>query len=673
MIRRAARPIRTWAFLCAFSIASSGQTLVSNVNPPESHRFAGHVGRLPRVEGDFLAGAAIPGKSSQAYLFEPATGKLFLVDFELSRRTELPLDPPLSDTGTPSSFAVDKDGTIYLPAPWKNCVYRITPQGAVSTYAGTCGGSALESPHSAQLDLATGNLYVAGARLVYRISPQRTMVAVAGCLQGCTSFSGQAMLTSLTPQAIALDARSNLYVSSERQLFVVGTTRDIVEINLRPDPADAKAVTFFSSRNNQNWAASGLAVLPDGTIAVSQASHHAVLRIGRNGYTSVTVGNPETCKDGYCGGYRGNGPLNGSEVFSSPGALSITADGRLLIVDRNNVSLRLLNPGESLQTVAGRPLCCFNEEGIPAAEATIHWPRGLATDRDGNVYVADPVAGRVRRIDTNGRITTILGNGSLTTRDGDRATETGAQPYSVAVDSKGNVYVAEPGLQLVRWVDTNGFVHTLSGPREGTFSTLNLKEYPAGAAVAIGPDDTLYSLSQCNVLRWENMRPVPLLSGACANSSDGPAATASLDQPRALTVTPEGVFVASYRRDLAVIQNGFLQSIPGLFPYGRLGLAQLQSSRDGKIFVTDYDVNFFETFYTVAYQLTGAGQKMISSTYVLPDFKEISPGLFELLGVARDRTPFATNRLWGITPLPDGRVVIGTDNPPGLLVYPEPR
>ena len=117
IIRLAARLGRTWALLCAFPFAW-GQTLVSNVNPPESHRFAGHAGRLPRVEGDFLAGAAIPGKSSQAYLFEPATGKLFLVDFELSRRTELPLDPPLSDTGTPSSFAVDKDGTIYLPAPW---------------------------------------------------------------------------------------------------------------------------------------------------------------------------------------------------------------------------------------------------------------------------------------------------------------------------------------------------------------------------------------------------------------------------------------------------------------------------------------------------------------------------------------------------------------------------
>ena len=276
----------------------------------------------------------------------------------------------------------------------------------------------------------------------------------------------------------------------------------MVEFSQRQDPTLPGIAAPFQTFSGS---LGGIAVSSSNEIFVADRGSHVIWKIGTNGYTSVTAGQATIaeCLDGPCtiGNYDGNGALTGHEHFDSPSSISMDARGRLLVADAGNSAVRLLTPRESLITVAGQRLCCYGEEGIPAAEATFHWPRGLASDRDGNIYVADPKAGRVRKIDLAGRITTILGNGSRLAREANSGSDTGAQPYSVAVDSKGVIYVAEPGLAMIRRITSNGFVQTVVGPRSGEFP-LTLPTRPSRAgAVAVGPRDELYYLADCNVFR----------------------------------------------------------------------------------------------------------------------------------------------------------------------------
>jgi len=638
-----------------FTLIATFASLLSGQSVPAPYQFAGlkarpetHSLRKPIADP---AIAAIPAADGEAYVFEGFTGKLYRLRYAAFDMTEIPVTTTL-EGGRVYSMAVDRDGLLYLPDPRSGRVLRIAPDGQAAVLT-----SGLDRPHSTAID-PSGNVFIADTSSIRRVDLQGRISHFAGASR------------AISPRGIATDKRGNLYVTTNglEQLVVLNPAGERVGIRQIQDPA-LPGVPAPVAPAQQGLLA---AVQParDGSIYVADTQRHVIWKVGTNGYWSVAIGRAVTATDRFGsyvpGDYYGNGPLTGSEHFNAPVSLSMDASGRLLIADDGNVAVRLYTPGESLVTVAGNNRCCYQEEQIPANEATIEWPRGLAADTKGNVFLADPRSGRVRKIDAAGRISTVLGNGSLEARSGVPATGTGAQPYAVAVDSKGNLYVSEPGLKMVRRVTADGFVESIAGPASGTFP-LDLITHPGSEALAVGADDALYYLAECTVNRWFAGKIDVVLANACVTTADG-----NVQKPVGIAVSPSGEIYLSTGtyQNIRVFRDGSMLRTFDVFPFGNQGFPySLHFGGDGLLYVTDHFESELFGYYHLAYALTASGQQLeISSTYALPVFDGA-----RLVGSISKAEPFPTTALMGITVDSNGRVIAGQKQPPGLLVFSKPR
>jgi len=123
-----------------------------------------------------------------------------------------------------------------------------------------------------------------------------------------------------------------------------------------------------------------------------------------------------------------------------------------------------------------------------ATNACLNWPAGVTVDAFGNLFIADEFNNRVRKVDTNGIITTVAGGGHNGLGDGDAATNASLDlPYGVAVDASGNLLIADSINHRIRKVDTNGIITTvagggLSGLGDGSAATSAALWLPDGVA-----------------------------------------------------------------------------------------------------------------------------------------------------------------------------------------------
>jgi DNA-binding beta-propeller fold protein YncE len=135
--------------------------------------------------------------------------------------------------------------------------------------------------------------------------------------------------------------------------------------------------------------------------------------------------------------------------------------------------VRKISPAGRITTVAGTGVRGYSGDGGPAVKARLNQPEGFAIDRAGNLYVSDSANNRVRRIDARtGVITTVAGNGRHGyTGDGGPATKARlSDPYGLAFDAQGNLYVAEPDEGVVRRINTRGVITTFAGTGRLGFS-----------------------------------------------------------------------------------------------------------------------------------------------------------------------------------------------------------
>jgi poly(3-hydroxybutyrate) depolymerase/sugar lactone lactonase YvrE len=172
----------------------------------------------------------------------------------------------------------------------------------------------------------------------------------------------------------------------------------------------------------------------------------------------------------------------------SPSAVAVDGQGNLYIADRQDHRIRKVSPDGSLTTVAGTGAAGFTGDGGPATAAQLNAPSGLAVDRQGNLFIADSHNHRVRRLATDGSITTVAGTGTPGFA-GDRGPATAAPlhlPTGVAVDSQGNLFIADSLNHRVRRVGVDGVITTVIGgePGAGSGGALAIPlHYPAGVAV----------------------------------------------------------------------------------------------------------------------------------------------------------------------------------------------
>jgi sugar lactone lactonase YvrE len=260
-----------------------------------------------------------------------------------------------------------------------------------------------------------GNLYGAdcGDGFVFRVSRRGhfTVVAGTGSL-GYSGNGGPALKATLAcPAGVALDAHGNLYVADH------GNDR----------------VRRIS---------------PDGVI---------------HGFAGAGPIPPAASN---MGSYSGDGGPAARARFKVPESVAFDTRGNLYVADRDNGAVRKISPDGRISTVAGTGVLGYSGDGGPAVKAQLDQPQGFAFDRAGNLYVSDSANNRVRRIDARtGVITTVAGNGRHGySGDGGPATKARlSDPYGLAFDTKGNLYVAEPDEGVVRRINTGGVITTFAG------------------------------------------------------------------------------------------------------------------------------------------------------------------------------------------------------------------
>jgi sugar lactone lactonase YvrE len=280
-------------------------------------------------------------------------------------------------------------------------------------------------------------------------------------------------------------------------------------------------------------------------------------------------------------GFFGDEGAATNAELNNPGSVICDASGNLLIADTGNNRVRKVDTNGIITTLAGGGI---NFADNVAATNSSLFPSGIALDASGNLFVADSGNNRIRKVDTNGIITTVAGNGTPGhSGDGGAATNASLSPSGITVDTAGNLYFSENGSEIppsfIRKVDTNGIITTVAGN-----GTNNLNPFQVGDG---GPATNAYLWQPRQIIldnfgnlliadtRDERIRKVDTngiittIAGTGTNSfsGDGKAATnASLSSPAGIALDNAGnLFIADVgnNRIRKVSTNGIISTVAG--------------------------------------------------------------------------------------------------------------
>ena len=519
----------------------------------------------------------------------------------------------------PAGLAVDATGTLYIAVDRQHRIRAVSPAGIITTVAGNgIGGfsgdngpataASLNQPGDVSFD-AAGNLYIcdSGNQRVRKVSGG-TIVTVVGSGSWSAPWGdgGPATAASLIfPREIAFDAAGNLYIAEQygnRIRKVTGGTITTIAGGVAGFSGDGGPAAAASLRGP-----SGVAVDAAGNVYIADTGNYRVRKITSGTITTI-AGNGSFR-------YGGDGGPGTSAFLYQPNGLAMDSSGSIYIADTSNNRVRKLAATGVITTIAGNGMASFGGDGGPATNAALNSPYGVAVDAAGNVYIADVLNYRIRRVTPGGLISTIAGNGSLGF-SGDSGPATNASLASamgVGADAAGNVYIADTGNYRVRKVTPAGIISTVAGNGLAGYSG---DGGPALSASLNGPwgvnvdaAGNIY-IAEIQNYRVRLVTPGGIITTIAGHGTQGsfgdggPATAAVLSEPRRTWLDAAGnLYIADAYRVRRVTLEGIISTIAGTGTSGPLGdggpatAATLYGSHDvvvdaaGNVYVADTENN----------------------------------------------------------------------------------
>jgi trimeric autotransporter adhesin len=330
---------------------------------------------------------------------------------------------------------------------------------------GQATSAGLYYPSGVAVD-ASGDIYIADnfnnrIRMVTSSTGIITTVAGDGTF-GYKGDGGPATSAGLFyPLGIAVDASGNIYIADTNNCRIRLVTRSTgIITTVAGDGAvgykgDGGPATSASLHNP--W---GIAVDASGNIYIADIDNHRIRLVTRSTGIITTVAGDGTF------GYKGDGGPATSAGLYYPYGVAVDASGNIYIADTSNNRIRLVTRSTGIiTTVAGDGTAGYKGDGGPATSAGLYYPRGIAVDASGNIYIADFNDNRIRLVTrSTGIITTVAGDGTAGyTGDGGLATSAGLSfPNSIAVDASGNIYIVDYGNNRIRLVSPKASTASLA-------------------------------------------------------------------------------------------------------------------------------------------------------------------------------------------------------------------
>ena len=515
-------------------------------------------------------------------------------------------DGPVSEAQFrgPTDVAIDQWGAIYVADCWAHRIRKIA-DGMVTTVAGgehpedewwlRRDGPAEEALFLSPCGIALGpdgDLYIKETQ-IRRLSPSGWVSTFAGGKQGYRDGPKEDAGFGAM-QDIDVDADGNVYVIDANDYVPgkdgihyavrkISATRGLVSTIYRNGPPRQGGVLVSPA---------GLAVTPDGEVYVSNTGRHQIVRVEGLSDLAAVAGT------GVAG--RLDGP-RGDATLDRPGALALTAEGALVVMDQGDSVVRVVTPGGGGFTDVGlaevRLLPRLEGVGVnvfagrggyrfadidghrdgPARDALFNYPHGIALAPDGSVVVADTGNHAIRRISPDGHVTTVTGGNGQGGSEGGRDQAQFSWPRGIAVDADGVIYVGDTQNGLIRKVAADGSVTTVgswdfSSPTEMAFDAdgnLLFAELNNSRILRLSPDGAVST-----VVNEGNAFMYGLVVG-----DDGTVfyATAKFPTLSIRRASPDGEPATVFEDEPGVFGGTFSDLVPGL-----------ALARDGTLYAVDW-------------------------------------------------------------------------------------
>ncbi len=491
---------------------------------------------------------------------------------------------------SPVSVTVDANGNLYLSAD--NCVYKADTSGTLTRVAGSStvpdfsgdGGPAasarLSYPERIAVD-SVGNIYFADESN-NRIRKVAAGIGTIGTFAGNGSYGstgdgGPAISAGLSlPVGVALDGNGNLFIADyggnriRKVVIATGIITTVAGTGLLGYSGDGGLAVSAQLGGPLDVAVDGF-----GNLYIADTFNNRVRKVAAaTGIITTAAGNGTA-------GYSGDGGLAISAEVNDPYGVAVDGNGNVYIADTFNSRIRKVAAGTGvITTVAGNGTLGYSGDSGPATSAELGFPQDLAVDTHGNMYIADSGNNRIRMVSAgSGIIITVAGAGSSYSGDGQPATsaQISSDSFGVAVDRLGNLYIADTGNSRVRKVAAaTGIITTYAGTGVAGYSGDNI---PAASAeinqpwgLAVDTSGNLYIADSGN----NRIRVVSAVTGmittVAGNGSlgftgdGGPATSAEIALPFGIAVDGSGnIFIGDFsaRVRKVIAATGNISTVAG--------------------------------------------------------------------------------------------------------------